>query len=119
MASTRNKNTDGNYKLEQRSFAHARTYESFENSQYGQAYSPALPALGFNPSHMSRNNLSENPIDIESALFGINSTNLVKKSEIIHPKLINVPVIKYFEVQDVIMPKPLVMEHKQRPFPIA
>ena len=67
---------------------------------------------------MARNTLSHNPIDIESMLFGINSTNLVKPQKPIKPELKRVPTSKFFDRLPVHMPKPLVIENEQRPYPI-
>jgi len=43
MASTRNRNTPGNYCLEQRQFAESTNYTLYSNSQYGAAYNTQLP----------------------------------------------------------------------------
>ena len=118
MTSTRNNNTPGNYLLEQRNYELSQAYESYKHSQYGKAYHTALPALGFNPSHMPRGTFVENPIDVESALFGINSTNLVKPQEPVVPLVKTVPTVCFFNTQALIMPNPLVIENKQRPFPV-
>ena len=118
MASTRNKNTQENYKIQQMNFRQMQDYELYENSQSGAAYSPSLPVLGFNPSHMSRNDLAHNPIEIESSLFGINSTNLVNpQNEVIpQPKILREE--EFFKRPELIMPVPLAIERNQRPFPI-
>ena len=118
MTSTRNKNTVGDYTLEQRQYCLANEYELYKYSQYGDAYRNALPCLGFNPSHMPRQTFAYNAIDIESAIFGINSTNLVKPQKPVVPEFKTVPTIKYFDTLPLIMPKPLVVENKQRPYPI-
>jgi hypothetical protein len=118
MTATRSKNTLGNYTLEQRDYSLARNYDSYIHSQYGQAYTTALPCLGFNPSHMPRGTFSYNPVEIESALFGINSTNLVAPRAPLKPDLKTIPTIAYFETLKLQMPKPLVMENGQRPFPV-
>ena len=119
MTSTNNKNTPGNYNLQQRNFDLARIYNKFENSQYWKAYHETMPSVGITPSHMPRDTLSYNPIEIETALFGINSTNLVSPRAPLQPKLKNVEVIDYFDRLPIILPKPLVIENKQRPFPIG
>lgn len=118
MASTRNRNTRNDYILEQRENSSIKTYKLFLNSQYGEAFKPALPTLGITPSHMPRNTLSYNPIDIESSLLGINSTNLVFNVKQVNPDLKSIPSVSYFDRLPMIMPKPLVVEKKQRPFPI-
>ena len=78
MASTRNINTMGNYKLEQKSNDQFRTLITYKYGSYGPAYKSAIPDGGSAiPSHMSRDSLSYNPIDIETMLRGTGSTNLV------------------------------------------
>ena len=118
MASTQNINCRGNYCLQQRCFRDIRDYTSYVNSQYGHAYDPAIPCVGITPSHMPRNTLSSNPIEIESALFGINSTNLVNPQPPVDPQLKTVPEKAFFDRVPMIMPQPLVMEMLQRPFPV-
>lgn len=116
MASTRNKNTTGNYILEQRSLDLAREYDLYKNAPNGPAYDPALPEFGFNPSTMGRDNFAYNSIDIETALFGISSTNLVNPQPRVEPELKRLPEIKYFDrLPKLIMPMPLVIENNQRP----
>lgn len=118
MASTRNNNTYGDYCLQQESYANARQYVSYEHSSYGVAQQNAMPCLGITPSHMPRNTLSNNPVEIESALFGIGSVNLVKPKAPVKPELKKIPSISYFETTPLLMPKPLVVPKGQRPWPI-
>jgi hypothetical protein len=116
MASTRNKNTKENYTLEQRSLHLARDYDLYKNAPNGPAYAPGLPEFGFNPSVMGRDTFAYNSIDIETALFGINSTNLVETQSPVVPNLKTLPEIKYFDrLPKLIMPMPLVIENNQRP----
>jgi len=118
MASTSNKNTNSDYCLQQRSNIMTSKYTKYENSQYGRAYKPALPCVGITPSHMPRNTLSSNPIAIESALFGINSTNLVNPQSPIKPELTELPSVPFFNRIPLITPEPLKIDPNQRPFPI-
>ena len=118
MTSTRNNNTQGDYNLQQKSYSLARQYTSYKYSQYGHTPTPAIPCVGYTPSHMPRDTLSNNPVEIESALFGINSTNLVVPQQPVKPQLKTIPMKQFFQRTPMIMPKPLVMEHNQRPFPI-
>lgn len=116
MASTRNNNTPGDYCLQQRNNTDSFNYFKYKNSQSGCAYHNALPTMGIIPSHMPREAFSENSVEIESSLFGINSTNLVNQQEHIVPKLIRLPEVSYFERLPMFMPEPLVIQTKQRPF---
>jgi hypothetical protein len=118
MASTRNKNMPGDYKLEQCQNTLANNYELYPNSQFGKAYKDALPCLGFNPSYMPLQTFAYNAIEIESALFGINATNLVNPQAPVKPEIRPLPTIKYFDTLPLFMPAPLVIESKQRPYPI-
>ena len=54
MASTHNKNTPNDYCLEQRQFALGGKYTTYEYSQYGHAYNPAMPCVGIIPTNLSR-----------------------------------------------------------------
>lgn len=118
MASTRNINTPSDYCLQQRSYRDACNYDLYKYSQYGHTPNPAFPCVGYTPSHMPRDTLSNNPVEIESALFGINSTNLVKPQPPAKPQLKKIPMKQFFQRTPMIMPNPLVMEHNQRPFPV-
>ena len=116
MASTRNKNTLGNYKLQQKGIIHSRDYYQYENSYAGRAYTPALATFGINPTRMSSDNFSSNAVDTESFLFGVNSTNLYNPDkEKIKPELKTVSTISYFDRIQMILPNPLVIEDRQRP----
>ena len=116
MASTRNKNTPGNYCLEEREYAQSRQYTLYKNSAYGAAYDTKLPGNGLNPGQFPSNQLSYNSADIESFLFGINSTNLVKPAQPLTPELACLKTANVFETSPVYMPEPLVVEKHQRPF---
>jgi len=118
MASTRNKNTTSDYCLQQRSYNDTRQYIDYEYSQVGRAYANAIPCVGIMPSHMPREAFSSNSVEIESSLFGINSTNLVNPQSPVIPHLIQLPNVSYFDRLPVYMPEPLVIEKSQRPFPI-
>ena len=118
MASTRNNNAPGNYCIQQRGYNLALKYDLYKNSQYGTAYTPAIPCIGYTPSHMPRNTLSNNPVEIESALFGINSTNLVNGSTKVVPQLNNLPFVSFFDRPNILMPNPLIIEKEQRIFPL-
>lgn len=118
MASTRNINSRGDYSLEQNYYRLARVYNNYTHSAQGSAFTPSIPAIGITPTRMPRGTLSNNPIDIESMLRGIGSTNLVISQKPIIPDLKQIPTSDFFERLIVHMPKPLVMEKDQRPYPI-
>ena len=93
-------------------------YLEYRNGASGAAYNPAIPCMGIIPGQMARDVFSRNSIDIESALFGINSTNLVESQKPVVPELITLPEISFFDRMKLIMPDPLVVEKSQRPFPV-
>lgn len=117
MASTRNNNTQGNYYLEQKEFKQSENYTLYENSQYGAAYLTRLPGNGLNPAQIPWNKLSNNAVEIESFLLGINSTNLVKPEPPLVAQLNYLDSTNIFNMDPVLMPEPLVVLKSQRPFP--
>lgn len=118
MASTRNKNTPSDYGLEQSAYDQYRNWVSYPHSSYGESYSNAIPCMGITPSHMPRTAFSSNSIEIESSLWGINSTNLVEKQPDVIPELRTIPMESFFDTIPMIMPKTLIVSKTQRPFPI-
>lgn len=118
MASTRNKNTPGNYCLEQREFSQSSNYTLYPNSQYGAAYDTRFAGNGLNPAQIPWNKLSYNAPDIESFLFGINSTNLVNPAPVFVPDLKRLDSVNVFQKGSVLIPEPLVIQKDQRPLPI-
>ena len=117
MASTRNKNTPNNYKLELKQHHENMQYNLYKNSQYGEAYKTNLAGLGLIQGHMPMNQLSYNPVQIESFLFGINSTNLVNPEGPLTPELKQHSAVNLYEPTPTIIPEPLVVQ-RNRPFPI-
>jgi hypothetical protein len=60
--------------------------------------------------------MSYNAPDIESFLFGINSTNLVNPAPTFVPELSNFCSANVFEKGPTFIPEPLTIEKNQRPF---
>ena len=113
MASTRNINMKNEYCLEQRmntEICKDRTYEHRRT-----AYNTALPCFGINVGHMPNNVLSFNATDIESNLYGVGSTNLVKPEREFTPRLKKLPGVSFFDRPETVIPEPLVIENNQRP----
>jgi hypothetical protein len=117
MASTRNINTPGNYYLEQKEYKHSENYTLYPNSQYGTAYDTRLPGLGVNPGQVPWNQLSNNAVQIESFLFGVNSTNLVNPQGPLVAELKTLETAHFFSRGPTLMPEPFAVEKGQRPFP--
>jgi hypothetical protein len=115
MASTRNRNTPSNYNLEQQKYANSQVYSLYPNSQYGEAFSTTLPGNGLLPGQVPWNKLSSNAPDVESFLFGINSTNLVNPAPCFTPRLSYLNTTNIYNKEAILIPEPLVIEKKQRP----
>lgn len=79
----------------------------------------AFPTVGINMPMMTTgyNNkiLSNNAPDIESVLFGIGSSNLVKPKENVKPELNHIRDIKFFNTMETFLPEPLIVKGGQRP----
>lgn len=118
MASTRNKNTPGNYCLDNRQNVGIESWQLYINGANGTAYDTRLPGNGLNPGQLPWKTLSHNPADIESFLFGINSTNLVNPAGPLTPELKYLQTANIFNTKSVIMPVPQAIPKYQRPFPI-
>lgn len=118
MASTRNKNTPGNYCLDQRQNVGIESWQLYTNGANGYAYDTKLAGVGLNQGQMPWNTLSHNPADIESFLFGINSTNLVNPAPPLTPHFKSLSSVNLFEKKPVLMPVPQAIPKFQRPFPI-
>jgi len=118
MASTRNKNTPGNYCLEQKQLSNSQEYTLYPNSQYGAAYNTRFAGNGLKPAQIPWNKMSYNAPDIESFLFGINSTNLVKPAPCFVPELAKIDSVNIYENKPILIPEPLVIDKNQRPFPV-
>ena len=113
MASTRNINMKNEYCLEQRmnsEICKDRTYDLRRN-----AYVNALPCFGINVGHMPNYALSYNATDIESNLYGVGSTNLVKPNREFTPRLKKLPGVTFFDRPETLLPEPMVIEKNQRP----
>ena len=118
MASTRNKNTPGNYCLDQKQNTQTQSWQLYINGANGYAYDTRLSGVGLNPGQLPWSKLSYNPTDTESFLFGINSTNLVNPAPTFTPEIKCLQSVNLFKKTDVIMPIPLVVSKSQRPFTI-
>ena len=116
MASTRNRNTQGNYCLEQLKYKQFENYTMYANSQYGAAFNTRMPGNGFMGAQIPGNKLSYNAADTESFLFGINSTNLVNPAPNFVPENAKLDQINIYEKATVFVPEPLTIEKNQRPY---
>jgi hypothetical protein len=115
MASTRDINSKGNYCLEQKAQEVTRSNLAFYNSPNGHGFDPAYPNL-YRQGYMPPDNFSFNPTDIESALLGIGSTNLVDSKPTTVPRFKSLPTIEFFKKTSVVNDKMFWPLLDQRPF---
>ena len=117
MASTRNINTPGNYCLEERQYKDFERHLLYINSSSGEAYGETkFAGDGAIQGQVPWNKLSHNPADIESFLFGIGTTNLVKPMISFTPELTSSHNSQnFFKKSPTYVPEPLVVEKHQRP----
>lgn len=114
MASTSNKNTPGNYALEQRMNQNIDTYRTYLNSAAGEAYTNHLPGNGLLAGSIAPSQLCGNYCDIESQLRGIGSTNLVNPQTPVVPQLRTLDSLSIMTKLPVLLPEPLAIEPNQR-----
>jgi hypothetical protein len=116
MASTRSRNTPGDYASEQRAYTQNLAYMSYENSKfYGVAPTTHLPGDGLIGMRAAHRVLSNNYCDVESQLFGIGSSNLVSPQGTIRPEIHPLKSLDIFDKQGLIMPAPFLPQANQRP----
>lgn len=113
MASTRNINNPGNYNLQQSVFRNSINYNL--NEKFGVSTNTTLPGNGFGLEQLPREKLSGNPVDTESFLFGINSTNLVEPAKCFVPNIKQLKSTNMYKNPTIIIPEPLVVLNDQRP----
>ena len=78
-----------------------------------------LAGDGLIQGHLPDTELAKNPNDIESFLFGIGSTNLVNPQTPVNPELKKHDSLSIVDRKvPLIMPKDLILEADQRPFPV-
>lgn len=116
MASTRNLNNRTDYQMEQRMNQNESNY--ILNPDRLFAYRNSYPCFGTNVGHMPLENLAHNGTDVESSLFGINSTNLVDPQQPVYAQPKQLQNVQFFERIKPVLPESLVIEPNQRPFPV-
>jgi len=113
MSSTRNKNNRGNFNLE---FNENKSYfhKMIDKSRiYKNNYLPGEGLLG---GSYPLNIMANNQIDIETALLGINSTNLIlpKENTINLNDLNRLKTLNVCNKQHLVMPTPFVAEYNYK-----
>jgi hypothetical protein len=113
MSSTRNKNCPGDYKLEQNINTHIGEYPTYVGSSV--AVQNYFPGNGLLAAKNPRQALCTNYLDVESALFGIGSTNLVNPKAAVTPDFNPVQSLNVIDRLPVLVPEPLLVEKGHRP----
>ena len=115
MASTRSRNTPGDYALEQHALAKQESFMDYNASSYygvpAQSYFAGNGLVGMKAAHR---NLSDNACDIESYLRGIGSTNLVAPQSDPVPAIKQMPSLNMADRLPLVMPAPFVFEPGHR-----
>jgi hypothetical protein len=113
MASTRNKNTPGDYQLESDKYIANCSYNTA--SEYGRVQTTYLPGDGLIGAKIPGSELSKNPWDIESELFGIGSTNLVEPKKTVVHTLNKLACISNVNRIPLFVPAPINISTTERP----
>jgi len=118
MSSTRNRNTPGNYKQEQWQFQRQTDYSI--HPPFANPSQVALPGDGLGGCRIrSGGELAGNYNDIESILFGIGSTNLVKPQPPVQAELRQLPELSVVDRRvPMVIPADFVVQNNQRPYPV-
>ena len=119
MASTRNRNTPGDYALEQKINTLQNDYMSYDKSAfYGTVQNTYFPGNGLIGMKTAGMNLSSNATDIESQLFGIGSTNLVQPQRPIAPDVYQLKSLNVADRTPLILADKFYLEPNQRAMPL-
>jgi hypothetical protein len=117
MASTSLKNLPRQYCTDQRREHINREYLVYKGKKIPNK--TMLPGFGINMGNMAgaytHSILSQNTPDLESYLFGIGTSNLVKPFKKPSTRTNNLDTVKFFEQTNAEIPVPLVIEKSQRP----
>lgn len=115
MASTRNKNTPGDYALEKKAYELQFKERTFLHGPAGQAITTNHPGNGLLTGRIAAHNLSNNYCDIESSLFGIGSTNLENPLPIVKPDIRNLQSLNVIDKLPLYHPSSFKIKPNQRP----
>lgn len=116
MASTRNLNTPGDYKMEQKAFKDKMDYLTDKKNNYGVPKDIYFAGDGLLMGRIASETLSNNYYDVESYLRGIGSTNLVEPMPEIKPDINSFQNLSIMDRVSLVMPKPLTVIKNQRPY---
>jgi hypothetical protein len=118
MASTRNKNTAGNYCLEKRQNKDIEQWWQYRNGAGGYAYQTHQAGDGLLQGRVPWDVLSTNAVDTESFLRGIGANNLeTPQPAVFTPQPLFYDKVDLFKKETIYMPSPIMLSKQARPFP--
>ena len=115
MASTRSKNNEADYNLEQKSNTGLCNYFTCQQNNYGNPVTTHFAGDGLLQGRIAPNQLASNPWDIESQLFGIGTSNMVIKKPNVSPGIHTIQSLNIINRLPVLLPEPVIVEKGQRP----
>jgi hypothetical protein len=117
MASTRNRNSAGDYAQEQHEMLRIRQYDMYAGRVNHMI--PCLPGDGLGTAgKMPRETMASNACDIESYLMGVRATDLVNPST--GPTIPQSSIPASLSIIDripIMLPDPIAVPKYQRPYP--
>ena len=116
MSSTRNRNNMADYQQESKAYLHTIDHMTLPDST--EAATNHFGGNGLLMGRMANHSLSKNACDIESQLFGIGSTNLVRPNVPIENKPKSLQSLNIIDRTPLIIPAPLKITSNQRPHPM-
>lgn len=114
MASTRNKNTPGNYSMEQWSLQKQFNENTYINGTQGKPNQTHFAGDGLLSGKIAARDLAKNDCDIESFLFGIGSTNLVQPLPRVVPQIESIASLNVIHKIPMVNPTPITIDANQR-----
>lgn len=115
MASTRNKNSPGNYQLEEWAINKRFETRMYPYAAQGKSVEQHYAGNGLIGGRIHARDLAHNACDIESFLRGIGSTNLVNPQAPVVPQVRSLDSLNIIHKKPMVVPEQLIVEPNQRP----
>ena len=114
MTSTRNSNMTAEYTCKQ--IHHFKEHSEIMYPGKRKNNLIAIPCAGINAGqYVPNTQLARNAVDVESFLYGIGSSNLVKPQKPIKAEMKCLPSLSFFNRLQPYLPQSLIVEKCQRP----
>ena len=117
MASTRNVNMPGEYRMQQAALEARRAHIAYEGSVVSET--TYFPGDGLLAGRVASAQLAHNGPDIEAFLFGVGASNLVEPAAPLDPRLRPLKSLSIVVRRDAVLPAPLAVRPAQRPGPVG